>query len=205
MKKIVVALISIACLTGATIAFADDDEWYVLGAVGQVAGTNIQSTLDDALTSAGASGFRSSMNTPSAWNFAIGNQVLQNIAIEGGYIRIRNVSYSASGGNLLGNFSTTADISGWTLTAVGMLPLTKKFSLLGKLGFAGIQESANLTGPTGSFSINGTKTDLTYGIGAKISIKIGFSIRLSLDSYNIGTSYGSSRGSAWTAGIAYTF
>jgi hypothetical protein len=65
-KRFVVSLILISGLIVTPTTQAEEDYWYVLGAVGQFDGTTVQSTLDDALRSDGASGFRSNVNTPSA-------------------------------------------------------------------------------------------------------------------------------------------
>lgn len=43
MKKIALAVLSIAGLAGATTTFAADEGWYVLGGVGQTTGNGDQS------------------------------------------------------------------------------------------------------------------------------------------------------------------
>ncbi|MGA7750159.1 MAG: porin family protein [Gallionella sp.] len=205
MKSITLAIMAIAGLAGATTAFAGENGWYVFGAAGQTTGNNDQSTLDNALTSVGAAGFSSSLSKPTVYNLDVGYQVNKNFAIEGGYIGSTNETYTASGGNLVGPVSATANIKGWTLAAVGILPLPNQFSLLGKLGVAGIKDSATVSGPGGSASVDGTKTDATYGLGAEYDFTNAVLVRLDWDSYNVGDSSSSSRGGVWTVGIGYKF
>lgn len=205
MKKIILAVMAIVGLAGATTAFASDDGWYVFGAVGKPTSNNDKSTLDNALTSVGATGFSSSLSTFTVYNLDVGYQVNKNFAVEGGYLGSTNETYSAAGGNLPGPVNVSGNIKGWTLAAVGILPLADQFSLLGKLGVAGIKESATATVLGSSASVNGTKNDLTYGIGVKYDFTSAASMRLSLDNYNVGDSSYSSRGSVWTVGVGYKF
>lgn len=216
MKKIALALMTAAGLVCATTVFADDEGWYVYGAVGQTTGNSDQSTLDNALTSVGAVGFSSSLSTPTIYNLDVGYQVSKYFAVEGGYLGATSENYNAAGGNLLDPVTASAKVTGWTLVAVGILPLDDqfnfmglplpdRFSLLGKIGVAGIKDTATVTGPNGTASVDGTKNDLTYGIGLKYDFDDATSMRLCLDSYSVGASTASSRSSVWTVGIGYKF
>jgi OOP family OmpA-OmpF porin len=203
MKKITLIVMAIASLTGATTAFASDNGWYLFGAIGQTTGSGVKPLLDYELTDAGKNGFSSSMSTPTVYNLDVGYQINKNLALEGGFIGSNNVTYSASGGNLAGPVTASARINGWTGAAVGMLPLTDQFSLLGKVGVASIQVTAGVTGLAGTPFFSGIRTDITYGVGAKYDYTSAFSMRLDLDSYNIGRSFFSSRSNIWTVGVSY--
>jgi OOP family OmpA-OmpF porin len=205
MKKFTLAIIAITSLAGATTAFASEDGWYLFGAVGQTTGSGVKPMLDYQLTSAGKNGFSSGLSTPTVYNLYVGYQINKNVAFEGSYIGSTNETYHATGGNLAGPVTASAKISGWTLTAVGMLPLANQFSLLGKLGVADIQVTAAVTGLGNNTYISGIKTDITYGVGTKYDFNNVVSMRLDLDSYNIGSSFSSSRCSVWTVGVGYKF
>jgi opacity protein-like surface antigen len=210
MKKIVLASMAAIGLVCVTTAFADDEVsdnqgWYVYGAAGQTSGNGDQATLDNALTSVGGIGFSSSLSTPTVYNLDIGYQVNQNLAVEGGYIGSTDETYNAIGGNLVHPVSASARIAGWTLVAVGILPLDDQFSLLGKIGISGIKDSATVTGPNGTASADSTKNDITYGIGVKYDFTDTTSMRLCLDSYSVGSSTASSRSTVWTVGVGYHF
>jgi hypothetical protein len=206
MKNIVAAAAVIAGLMGASTAFAGEDGVYVLAGIGKpTAGDGGRSTIDGLVTAAGGAGFSSSMSTPTAYKLQIGFQLDENLALEGGYIGSQTVNYVATGGNLTGTVSSTSRISGWNLTGIGALPLGRGFSLLGKLGFANMQElaAAKATGFTDFTS--GSKLDLTYGIGAKLDLAQGFFVRLDVDRYDLGSANASSRSTVAMLDLGYKF
>ena len=205
MKKITLAVMAVAGLAGASTAFAGDQGWYVFGAVGQTFNDNGKSDLDSDLSSLGAKGFSSSINKPTVYNLDVGYQLNKNLAFEGGYLGSNNETYTASGGNLAGPLSASADVSGWDVAAVGILPIANQFSLLGKVGVADIRESATLIGPGGAVSLIGSKTDITYGIGAKYDFTEAIAGRIDLDRYSVGSSSSYSHTNVWTVGVAYKF
>jgi OOP family OmpA-OmpF porin len=209
MKKMTFVAASIVGLMGFAAvmpAFAADQGWYVLGGAGKsTGGDNGQTSLDNALTSAGASGFSSNLDSPTLYKLEAGFQLDRNWALEGGYLGSNNSNYSAIGGNLPGSATSSASFGGWNLTGVGTLPLGNGFSVLGKLGVANMQESADISSGGYSTSTGGSKTDLTYGIGAKYDFGNGVFIRADLDSYNIGNSNASSRSTVGMVDIGYKF
>ncbi|MDE2118425.1 MAG: porin family protein, partial [Betaproteobacteria bacterium] len=205
MKKIALAVLAIAGLAGASTAFASDDGWYVLVGAGQPTGNSDQSLLDNALIAGGARGFSSSLSKPTVYKLQAGYQINKNFAVEGGYLGSNNETYTATGGNLAGPVTASGNVTGWNLTAVGILPIANQFSLLGKLGVATIRDSATATGPGGTFSASGTKTDATYGLGAKYDFTNAVFVRLDVDSINVGSSASSSRSTVWTIDLGYKF
>ncbi len=196
------AVASLAC---ASSAFSGDDGWYVMGALGQTISNHGKSIRDNTLAAIGRTGFSSSFSKPAVYNLDVGYQVNKNFAVEGGYIGSNSATYSASGGNLARPVNASTKISGWTVAAVAILPLADQFSLLGKWGLAGIQESATVTGLGAPTSTHSTVTDVTYGIGAKYDFARAVFGRLDIDSYKIGNAASSSRGFVWTAGVGYKF
>jgi len=206
MKNLALAVMAIANLAGATTAFASDNGWYLFGAVGKITGSAIKQLVDYELTYAGKNGFSSNLSTPTVYNLNVGYQINKNFAVEAGYIGSTSVTYSASGGNLAGPVTASAMISGGTAAAVGMLPLAEQFSLLGKVGVAYILTTAGITGLPGSSYLSGLRNDITCGVGVKYEYSDAVSIRLNLDSYNIGSSYFSpSRSNVWTVGVGHKF
>lgn len=205
MKKIILALMAIAGLAGATTAFASDSGGYVLAGVGRTTNSSDKSTLDSALTALGHTGFSSTINEPTVYKLQVGYKVNKNFAVEGGYLGSNNETYTAQGGSLAAPANASANITGWNVTAVGILPLSEQFSLLGKLGVANIRESVTLSGAGGSRSADGTKTDVTYGIGAQYDFTKEVFGRLEVDNYNVGSGTSSSRGSVWMFDMGYKF
>lgn len=206
MKKISFAVMTIAGLVGASPVFAADPGWYLLGGLGQTTGGDSgQSSLDNALTSAGASGFSSNLDTPTLYKLEAGYQFDRNWALEGGYLGSGKTNYVASGGNLSASATASGRLGGWNLTGVGILPFGNGFSLLGKLGVANMQESGTASGGGYSAATSGSKNDLTYGIGVKYDFSNAVFLRADLDSYSIGNSNASSRSTVGMIDIGYKF
>lgn len=206
MKKTLVGLCIVAALAGVSgAACAADNGWYVLGGAGQTTSFNDKSTLDSAVTAAGGIGFSSSYSKPTVYKLQAGYQIDKNWAVEGGYLGSTNATYSAAGGNLAGPVTASAKISGWNLTGVGILPVANQFSLLGKLGVAGIRNSVTAAGPGGAIAASGSKTDFTYGIGAQYDFTNAVFARLNLDSYKVGSSTSATRNTVWTIDVGYKF
>lgn len=206
MKKVMAGLCVAATMAGISgAALADNSKFYVLGAAGQTTSDNGKTTIDNALTSVGGVGFSSAYSKPTVYKLQVGYQINENFAAEGGYVGSNNATYTATGGNLAGPISASGSVSGWNLTAVGILPIANQFSLLGKLGIADIQSDASVTGPGGSASASGSKTDLTYGLGAQYDFTNAVFGRFELDSYKTGSSTSSSRNTVWTLGVGYKF
>jgi len=206
MTYVAASIAGLMSLAAVSPAFAADQGWYVLGGVGKsTGGDDGQTSIDNTLTSNGASGFSSNLGSPTLYKLEAGFQLDRNWALEGGYLGSNNSNYSATGGNLSGIATSSASFSGWNLTGVGTLPLGNGFSLLGKLGVANMQESANIGGGGYTTSISGSKTALTYGLGAKYDFGNGVFIRADLDNYDIGNSNASSRSTVGMVDIGYKF
>lgn len=206
MKKLMIGICVAATLAGISgAALAEGNGFYLLGGVGQTTSSNDKSTVDGALIAAGAVGFSSSYSKPTVYKLQGGYQINKNWAVEGGYIGSTNETYSASGGNLVGPVSASGKISGWNLTGVGILPVANQFSLLGKLGIAGIRNSITATGAGGAITASGTKTDITYGIGAQYDFTNAAFVRFDLDSYKTGNSAASNRSTVWMVDVGYKF
>ena len=206
-KKNAILAFGLLVATGmASVAVAADTGFYVMGGLGQQLDSNTtKSDGDTLLTRIGGRGFSSSVSQATVYRVQLGYQVNTNLAIEGGYIGTDDETYSASGGNVIGSITMKQNVKAWNLTAVGLLPVADKFSLLGKLGYANVKASATFTSAGGSLNADGTKNDFTYGIGAKYDITKEVFTRLDVDSYNIGSSTSSSRTNVWMLNIGYKF
>jgi opacity protein-like surface antigen len=207
MKKILLSLM-LASLAGVAVAAESSDRGlYVLAGAGQATNNNDQSDLDSALRSAGGVGFASSLSNPTAYKIQIGYQIWKYLAVEGGYLGSNNETYTASGGNLAGPVSASASINGENFVLVPILPVVDQFSILGKVGVADLRVSGTLAGPRGAVSVSGSKTDLTYGIGAKYDFTAnrGVFMRVDYDRYNIGNSNASSTIYVWMIDLGYKF
>lgn len=113
-----------------------------------------------------------------------------SLGLTGGYQFSKNfaaeVQFIDFGDLIQGSFRAVAD--GFILSAVGLLPVNKKFSVFARLGYA--RTAVTLT--TATVSHIDTKSDITYGVGAQYSITEAVRARIGLDSYKVGqeTPYG---------------
>ena len=206
LKKSFAVLVATAVIVGASPALADDSSGlYALVGVGQALDDNSKSQLDSSVVRAGGFGFGSTYSQPTAFKFGLGYQVNKNFAFEGSYGNTTNASYSAIGGNILGSLTATANYPVINVNAVGILPVADQFSLLGKLGFASSKLSGSAAGGGRVVVINGTKSDFTYGLGAKYDFTKSVFLRADVDSYNVGDSSSSKRYNVWMIDIGFKF
>lgn len=148
MKQAALALISVAALSVPSVGLAQmkgpDSGWYVGGHFGQ-------SDIDEL------------SETDTAFRILGGYQINKHFAAELGYTDFGKVS----------NSGVTFKGNAIELVGVGSLPLTDKFSIYGKLGFAKVEGEA-------SSSLGSAKEDSiepTYGFGVTYNVSPTLGIR----------------------------
>jgi OOP family OmpA-OmpF porin len=104
----------------------------------------------------------------------------QNFAIEATYFDLGEASGSFGVGD---NFDV--GISGFGVSAVGVLPVSETFSLFGKLGYASYDIDAHVDiAGVGSGSASDSQSDLTFGAGAALSFG-QFEARAEFEAINV--------------------
>lgn len=98
--------------------------------------------------------------------FYAGYKFNPKIAIEGHYIS-SEIDVTGLGG------SGTIDFNSTGVSLISTLPLSPKFSLLGKIGFA----SNEATASAGGSSVSADDSGLIYGLGAQYNLNNNFGIR----------------------------
>ena len=124
-----------------------------------------------------------------------GYQFTKHLALEGGYAQFNN--YTASG-PISGSTAIppavsayqTEDNYAWTLAAVGTLPLTKDFSVFGKLGANSWKKTTN-TFVDSVKTLERTSsiergTDPYYGVGVSYALMEGLDVRAEYERYDLG-------------------
>lgn len=116
-------------------------------------------------------------DSDTAYRIFGGYRFNRNLAAEVGYAELGKVTASGLvlGVPASGNWKARA----WDIVAVGMIPLSEQFSLLGKLGVALWRLDASLTATgIGSGSLSPTGTNLTYGVGGQYDFtnKVGMRV-----------------------------
>lgn len=179
------ALFAIAAVSASSLAGA---QWYG----GVSLGTSNTSLKDSDVPVAGAAVSSIAKNeTDTGYKVQLGYQFNPNFALEGGYVNLGkvNITNSVSGGPD-GNLRGDVRADGWNLMAVGMLPLSNDFSLLGKIGalFSTTKGDYSVTGtvplPAGvQPSYTKSEYNLAYGLGLQYNIGKSMSVRGEAESF----------------------
>ncbi len=191
-------------------AMADDSGWY--------GGTNIgrsSATIDDARITDGLRG--AGLTTTSihdrdrdtGYKIFGGYQFNRNFAVEGGYFDLGKFGFTANTVPA-GTFSGDIRLKGVNLDAVGILPLTEKFSAFGRLGLNYAQAKDNFSG-TGAVSVtnpNPSKrdTNLKLGLGLQYAFTESLGMRAEVERYRVNDAVGN-RGhiDLVSVGLVYRF
>lgn len=179
MKKIVIATLLSAFI--ATPALADNaGKYYVAGDFGSATYSNM-----------------SPFPNPGVFRIAGGIHISPALAFEVGYSVFGDSTYT-----IFGN-SATVSASSFQIAAVGSLPLSPQFGLIGKLGIA--NNSASGTNTLG-VSASTSQTDLLIGVGAQLHVNPQVSVRVLYDSYGKFENYSNPMmATSFSVGVAYNF
>ena len=116
-----------------------------------------------------------------------GYRLSRNFAIEGGYFDLGRFNYtynSTPAGSLNGNLR----VKGLNLDLVGIVPLTERFSVFGRVGAAYAQSKTGFS-RTGTVPLPGGRdekdTNLKLGVGLQYAFTDQLSVRAELERYRI--------------------
>jgi OmpA-OmpF porin, OOP family len=105
-----------------------------------------------------------------------GYQFTPNLAAEAAYVDLGETTYSGTfgGAPVTGG---KVEISGFNISAVGILPINEKFSAFGKIGIFIWEADASDTTGGAAFSASDDGSDLSFGLGASYAITPTLSLR----------------------------
>ena len=200
LLKQVGALSAIGCaLLASQVAFAADEPfvnpdwanhaWYVGGGIGASRATIDEARIRAALTSNGSTvtAFSKDEKYAIAYKVYGGKQLSRYFAVEAGYFDLGDFTYNATTSD--GSLAGKARIHGFNLDLVGQLPITERFSVLGRVGaqyaktkttFSGNRLNA-ITGPNNSESKTGPK----LGLGLEYKFNEALALRGEVERYRI--------------------
>lgn len=173
MRGFLIAAISAAGLLLGAQAHAQP---YIGGSFGQ-------SDIDDDIA-AGLIDSGSVDGKDTAFKIFGGYQLTPNFAIEGAYADLGEATYSGTfgGAPVTGG---KVEVSGFNVSAVGILPLAHRFSLFGKLGlFVWDAEASDVTGGV-PFSAKADGTDLSFGLGGAYQLTQNLSLRAEWERFKL--------------------
>jgi OmpA-OmpF porin, OOP family len=108
-----------------------------------------------------------------------------NFAVELSYFDLGEVS-GVLDDPFFGDIAFDVGVSGFNASVVGRLPVAETFSLFGKLGFASYDLEAHATvSGFGSGSDSSSESDLTYGVGAALSVGPQWELRAEYEAINV--------------------
>ncbi len=204
------AVIAAATLLTMQTAMAQESGWYAGGNVGRTS-----ATIDDARITSGlaASGLATTSiadrDRDTGYKIYGGYQLSPNFALEGGYFDLGKFGFTATT-NPAGTLNGDIRVRGLNLDLVGTLPLSERFSLLGRVGanYAQTRGTFSGTGAVGVTNPNPSKNDTNYkiGIGLQYAFTEALSMRGELERYRINDAVGN-RGhiDMVSVGLVYKF
>ncbi len=182
--------------------------WYLGGGIGASRASIDQDRITRALTANGASltAFSKDEKDAPAYKLFMGRQLNRYLAIEAGFFDLGDFSFNAttSDGALRGN----TGMRGVNLDLVGQMPLTERFSLLGRIGvnyaktdthFAGNRLNA-VTAPNASQRKAGAKA----GLGLEYKLSEALAMRAEVERYRVNDAIGN-RGDVDTVTVGLVY
>ena len=192
------------------LAAADGSGWYGGFNIGQS-----RANIDDARNTGNLLGaaFTTTSITDeerdTGYKLFGGYKFNRNFAVEGGYFdpgKYRFTATTLSTGTLSGNYK----LKGLNLDAVGILPVTEKFSAFGRIGlnYAEAKDSFSGTGLVAVLDPNPGKRDTNYklGLGLQYDFSESLGMNFKAERYRINDAAGT-RGEVdlFSAGLIYRF
>ena len=189
---------------------AEAPNWYIGGNAGGTAATIDDARIASSLLSSGLTTTSiSDRDRDSGYRLYAGYQFNRYWALEGGYFDLGKFGYTA---NTVPLGSLTGDIrlKGLNLDLVGTLPLSDRFSLLGRVGanYADANDTFTSTGAVRVINPNPTKRDTNYkfGLGVQYAFNDALALRVEAERYRINDAVGNNgHVDMATIGLVYSF
>jgi OOP family OmpA-OmpF porin len=163
--------------------------WYIGASIGHADYNASESDVDAAFAAAGFTSTTDIDDTDTGYKAFVGWQFHENFAAELGYVDLGNYDIDTNiTAPVAARFNGDADVDGFSLSLVGTLPVTDKFSVLGRLGAYFWDVNAD-----GAVTVSGTRvnlegddsgTDFVYGVGAQYDFTRHFGMRAEYEVYN---------------------
>ena len=175
-------------------AMADDSGWYAGANVGQSRAKIDDARITSSLLGGGlATTSIDDNDRDTGYKLFGGYKINKNFALEGGYFDLGRFGFTATtlpAGTLSGKIK----LNGLNLDAVGILPISEKFSAFGRLGmnYAQAKDSFSGTGAVAVLDPNPSKREANYkfGLGLQYDFTQSLGMRLEAERYRINDAVG---------------
>lgn len=182
MKRIGLAMTAALGMLPVTASFA---EGFYFGLGGGISMPDLPSKAEHDRDFLGTVPAMTSMDdTGESWGVQVGYRFIPWVAAEVGYVDFGSALYEASITGTGEVFSVRYKSNGLTVSALGMVPITRRFDLHGRLGviFSDTRVRQRIEDPfTGDFlsvEDDGSDRDFFAGIGGAWNINESYSLRL---------------------------
>lgn len=159
-----------------------------IGAGESKAKFNHDAAVQNALGAGVATGPLAVDQTGNAYKAYLGFPITPNWAVEAGYFNLGRFGFDAST-TPVGTVGGTAKVQGLNLDLVGTLPITDRWSLLGRVGAAYAETKGSIDG-TGAGSVaasstNKRDTHYKFGFGTQYAFTPALTVRLEGERYQV--------------------
>ena len=189
---------------------AEAPNWYIGGNAGGTAATIDDPRIASSLLSSGLTVTSiSDRDRDSGYRLYAGYQFNRYWALEGGYFDLGKFGYTANTVPV-GSLNGDIRLKGLNLDLVGTLPLSDRFSLLGRVGanYADANDTFTSTGAVLVTNPNPTKRDTNYkfGLGVQYAFNDALALRVEAERYRINDAVGNNgHVDMATVGLVYSF
>lgn len=188
MKKTTALAVLTALVLWVTVASAADNEWYIGAGGGSSVFKGDEVDLEPTLANEVYTVTKLDDNS-TGWKAFVGYQFHKNWAVELAYTDLGTFSYDA---NIISGspYAPTTEHGlakpmCWSLSAVGIIPLSNGFSLMGKAGLCNWDDRVSAQEVGGlPYEPNSKGTNLTGGLGAKYDFNNDLGIRAEWERFN---------------------
>ncbi len=182
------ALAGFATICSTSVIAQDAPGWYIGGNIGRThANFNNDAINNQFIGSGFAVTSTSTDNRSTGGKLFGGYQLNPNFAVEGGYFDLGRFNYS--GTTTGGAYNGNTRVNGLNLDLVGTLPLTDRFSVLGRVGAAYARTRDDFAStsfvPVNTFNRSRNETGVKFGVGIQYAITEALSLRGELERYRI--------------------
>ncbi len=192
-----------------SLAVADDSGWYIGGNLGVSSAEIDDDSIVDALQAGGfATDSINDEDDDTGYKLFGGYQFNRQWSLEGGFFNVGEFGFTANT-TPVGSLTGRTEMQGLNIDPVFTWPLSKKFSLLGRVGLT-YAEADTRYSATGTVTPPPNRdkraTSYKYGAGAQYDFTRRFGLRVDAENYKIDDAVGNKGDiNLWSLGLVYRF
>jgi len=205
------SVVGFAAVSGQA-ALAAESGWYLGGGAGLSQANIADERIRNQLSGAGLT-MTSIDDDDRDFGFKLfgGYKFNKNFAVEGGYFNLGEFGFTAN--TTGGTYTGTGKFQGLNLDAIGILPITEKFSAFGRVGYIYTETKDTFTGTGNGISVAAANPDpdkkagnYKYGLGVQYDFTQALGLRVEWERYRVNDAVGNKGDiDMGLIGLVYTF